>query len=142
MTADRTTPSRDPGPARGAAGPQPAVRTASGRSLDELTIEALRAGRLSAEDFRISREQLNAQAAAAEAGGYPQLADNLRRAAELTGLANERVFEIYNLLRPGRATLGELQALADELDGQNLPRVAAFIREAAAAYDRRGIAKR
>ena len=142
MSADGKTPSRGPGAAPGAQRAQPAVLTASGRSLDELTIEALRAGQLTAEDFRISREQLNAQAAAAEAGGYPQLADNLRRAAELTGLANERVFEIYNLLRPGRATLGELQALAHELEGQNLPRVAAFIREAAAAYDRRGIAKR
>lgn len=141
MTADRRTPGRDPGPAPGAEGPRRAVRTASGRSLDELTIEALRSGRLVPEDFRISREQLNEQAAAAEAGGYRQLADNLRRAAELTELPNERVFAIYDLLRPGRATAAQLQQLAGELEGQNLPRVAAFIREAAAAYERRGIAK-
>ena len=118
------------------------IRTGSGRGLDELTMDALRADRLAPADFRISREQLNEQAAAAEAGGYPQLADNLRRAAELTELPNERVFEIYNLLRPGRATVAQLRQLAGELEGQNLPRVAAFIREAAAAYDRRGIARR
>jgi propanediol dehydratase small subunit len=118
------------------------IRTGSGRRLDDLTIEALRAGSLTAEDFRISREQLDAQAAAAEAGGYGQLAENLRRAAELTGLPNDRVFEIYAMLRPGRATAAELHDLAAQLRRHDMPRVAAFIVEAADAYDRRGIAKR
>ena len=118
------------------------IRSGSGRRLDELTIDALRAQRLTPEDFRISREQLDAQAAAAEAGGYRQLADNLRRAAELTRLPNERVFEIYALLRPGRATAAELRALAADLEGQGMPRVAAFIREAADAYAERGIVRR
>ena len=118
------------------------IRSGSGRRLDELTSDALRAGSLTAEDFRISREQLDAQAAAAEAGGYRQLAENLRRAAELTGLPNDRVFEIYAMLRPGRATVAELQGLAAELRRQDMPRVAAFILEAAEAYGRRGIAKR
>ena len=117
------------------------IRTGSGRGLDELTMEALRADRLTPEDFRISREQLNEQAAAAAAGGYPQLADNLRRAAELTGLPNQRVFEIYALLRPGRATVAELRSLAASLEQQDMPRVAALIVEAAAAYEKRGIAK-
>ena len=117
------------------------IRTGSGRNLDELTMEALRADRLAPEDFRISREQLSAQAAAAEAGGYPQLADNLRRAAELTALPNERVFEIYALLRPGRATAAELQSLAASLRQQDMPRVAALVDEAAAAYAKRGVAK-
>jgi propanediol dehydratase small subunit len=118
------------------------IRTESGRALDELTIDALRAGRLTAEDFRISRAQLDAQAAAAEAGGYRQLAENLRRAAELTGLPNDRVFEIYAMLRPGRASVAELHDLAADLRRQNMSRVAAFIVEAAEAYGKRGIAKR
>ena len=118
------------------------IRTGSGRRLGELTIDALRAGSLTAGDFRISRAQLDAQAAAAEAGGYRQLAENLRRAAELTGLPNDRVFEIYAMLRPGRATVAELQDLAVELRRHDMPRVAAFIVEAAEAYDKRGIAKR
>jgi propanediol dehydratase small subunit len=118
------------------------IRTGSGRGLDELTIDALRVGRLTAEDFRISRAQLDAQAAAAEAGGYRQLAENLRRAAELTGLPNHRVFEIYAMLRPGRASVAELHDLAQDLRRQNMPRVAAFIVEAAEAYRTRGIAKR
>src|SRR5512137_1644334 len=117
------------------------VRTGSGRPIDELTIEALRAGGLAADDFRISRAQLDKQAAAADAAGYRQLAENLRRAAELTGLPNDRVFEIYAMLRPGRASVGELQDLAAELRRQNMPRVAAFILEAADAYGKRGIAR-
>ena len=118
------------------------IRTGSGRALDELTIDALRAGRLTAGDFRISRAQLDAQAAAAEAGGYRQLAENLRRAAELTGLPNDRVFEIYAMLRPGRASVAELHDLAADLRRQNMSRVAAFIVETAEAYGKRGVAKR
>ncbi len=81
-------------------------------------------------------------AAAAEAGGYRQLAENLRRAAELTGLPNDRVFDIYAMRRPGRASVAELHDLAAELRRQDMPRVAAFIAEAADAYGKRGIAKR
>lgn len=118
------------------------VRTQSGRSLDDLTIEALRANRLSPEDFRISRETLDQQANAAEGAGYAQQAENLRRAAEMTGLSNQQVFEIYNMLRPGRATYAELASLADRLHNElNMPRVAAFIREAAEVYRERGIVK-
>ena len=113
------------------------ITTQSGRRLDDLTIEALRAGELTAEDFRISRETLDRQADAAEAAGYRQLAENLRRAAEMTGLSNDEVFAIYNKLRPGRATYTELISLADRLQNMNMPRVAAFIREAAQAYRQR-----
>lgn len=118
------------------------VRTKSGRTLDELTIEALRAGRLTADDFAISRATLNSQADTAQQAGYPQLAENLRRAAEMTGMSNQQVFEIYNLLRPGRAGYDELIALAATLESeQDMPLVAAFIREAAEVYKQRGIEK-
>ena len=117
------------------------TRSRSGRPLDELTMHALHAGTLASSDFGISREQLEVQAAAAQAAHHPQLADNLRRAAELTRLSNERVFEIYDLLRPGRATCGELTALAHDLARQEMPRLSAFISEAAEAYRARGIAR-
>lgn len=118
-----------------------AIRTASGRALSELTLDALRSGTLDRGDLRISREQLEAQAAAADAAGLRQLAENLRRAAELTAVANDRVFAIYDRLRPGRATHGELMALARTLADEQLPRLAAFVREAADAYQARGIVK-
>jgi propanediol dehydratase small subunit len=117
------------------------IRTRSGRPLADLTIDALRAGALSGDDFSISREQLEAQAVAAEASNHRQLADNLRRAAELTGLSDERVFAIYELLRPGRASFAELTRLAGELASQNMPRLALFVGEAAEAYRSRGITR-
>ena len=118
------------------------ITTQSGKSLEELTIEALRSGDLAPDDFRISRQQLDQQAGAAEQAGYRQLGENLRRAAEMTGLSTEQVFEIYNMLRPNRATYGELTALANHLQNeQNMPRLAAFVREAAEVYQARGIVR-
>ena len=116
------------------------VHTASGRTLDELNIEALRAGELTAEDFCISGETLHRQADAAEAAGYWQLAENLRRAAELTGISNQEVLDIYNALRPSRSTYNELTTLADRLENDlDAPLTAAFVREAAQVYRERGI---
>ena len=118
------------------------VRTRSGRALDELTIEAVLAGELTVADFRISGETLRRQADAAESAGYGQLADNLRRAAELTRVSNDQVFEIYDMLRPGRATYAELTDLADRLQRDlDAPLIAALVREAAEVYLERDLVK-
>jgi propanediol dehydratase small subunit len=118
------------------------IRTASGRSLEEINMEAVRAGKLTAEDFRISAETLRRQADVAEAAGYRHFARNLRRAAELTCISNEEVFEIYNLLRPGRATYGQLTDLANRLEEElDAPLNAALVREAAEVYLERGVVK-
>jgi propanediol dehydratase small subunit len=116
------------------------VRTASGRTLDELNIEALCANEVTAEDFRINGQTLHRQADAAEAAGYWQLAENLRRAAELTGISSQEVLDIYNALRPSRSTYHELITLADRLENDlDAPLTAAFVREAAEVYQERGI---
>jgi len=116
------------------------VRTASGRPLDDLNIQAILADELTAEDFRISGETLHRQAEAAEAAGYCQLAENLRRAAELTDISNQEVLDIYDALRPGRSTYDDLTALADRLEKDlAAPLTAAFVREAAEVYQERGI---
>lgn len=120
--------------------PSDTVRTTSGRSLDELNMEAICAGELTAEDFRISGETLRRQADAAEAAGYWQLAENLRRAAELTTISNQEVFDTYKALRPNRSTYDELITLADHLQNDlDAPLTAAFVREAAGVYQERGI---
>jgi len=116
------------------------VRTFTGRSLQELSIEKIMAGELTAEDFRTSAETLREQANAAESGGYRQLAENLRRAAELTVISNEEVFEIYNQLRPGRSDCKALSALAARLETEyKATLTAALVREAAEVYRKRGI---
>jgi propanediol dehydratase small subunit len=118
------------------------TRALSGRPLEELTLEAAVSGDLSPADLRVHPDTLRRQAAVAEAHGNPQLGENLRRAAELTALPDEEVLGIYEALRPGRCSRAELDALAARLDGAAAPLCAALVREAAAAYERRGILRR
>lgn len=121
---------------------QGTICSATGRPLDTLNMEAVLAGQLTTEDFRISAATLRAQADAAEAAGYRQLAENFRRAAELTGISNEEVLAMYNTLRPGRTTYRELLALADRLERDfDAPLTAALVREAAEVYLTRGLVK-
>jgi propanediol dehydratase small subunit len=113
----------------------------SGRPVADITLDALRAGELTPEDVRIHPATLEQQAQVAERHGNSQLAANFRRAAELTDLPDEQVMAIYEALRPGRSTVAELTALADELESLGAPVNAALVREAAAAYADRGLAR-
>lgn len=115
------------------------LRALSGRGAEALTLEAVRRGELGLSDLRIHPETLEHQATVAEAHGNPQLAENLRRAAELTRLGDEEVLGIYEALRPNRSTKAELDALADSLADRDLPLSGALVREAAAVYRRRGL---
>jgi propanediol dehydratase small subunit len=118
------------------------INTFSGRPIEELSIEGILSGELTAEDFRIHGERLNHQAKVAEDAGYTQLAENLRRAAELTHMSNEEVFEIYNTLRPRRTSYTEMINLADRLENERqAPLTASLLREAAEVYLKRGIVK-
>ena len=115
------------------------VKTNTGKALDELTFEDVKAGKLSPLDFRISSETLELQAQVADADGRQTLARNLRRAAELVAVPDARLLEIYNALRPYRSTKAELYEIADELEGQYGAKVSAgFVREAADVYEARG----
>jgi propanediol dehydratase small subunit len=113
------------------------VRTPSGTPLEEVTLEAARDGRVAGADLRATPGTLRLQADVARAAGRAQLADNLERAAELAGLPDEELLEIYTALRPGRSTAGELESWARRLDEQEAPRTAAFVREAAEVYAER-----
>ena len=116
------------------------VRTKTGYTLDQLTIDAVLDGKLGIDDFRISAEQLRRQAEASEKAGYRQLAENLRRAAELTTIPNEEILAIYDALRPGRSTYDQLLALARLLQQEHqAPLTAALVREAAEVYALRGL---
>jgi propanediol dehydratase small subunit len=117
------------------------VSTPSGLALDEVTLEALRAGRLAWEDLRATPETLRRQSAVAHAAGRPALADNLARAAELAALPDETVLAIYTALRPHRSSAEELAAWALRLDDLDAPLSAAFVREASAVYAERDLLK-
>jgi propanediol dehydratase small subunit len=116
------------------------VATPSGVGLAEITLEALRGGRLSAEDLRATPETLRRQAAVARAAGRDQLAENLERAAELAPVPAEVLLDVYTALRPHRSTAAELEACAARLDSEfGAARTAAFVREALDAYASRGL---
>jgi len=115
------------------------VTTPAGTLLGDVTLDALRVGRLSAGEIRATPETLRLQAEVARAGGRAQLGENLERAAELAAVPDERLLEIYTALRPRRATGAELEAWAARLAGHGAAKTAAFVREAAAAYAERGL---
>lgn len=119
------------------------LRAFSGRPLHEVTFEAAVNGDLSADDLRIHADTLRLQAEVAEQAGYTQLAANLRRAAELTVVPNEEVLQIYELLRPGRASWDQLMELADRLLATyQAHENARLVREAAETYRTRGLLRR
>lgn len=116
------------------------LKTPTGKRVDEVTLENILSGKVTFEDLRITPEALEYQAQIAEACGRPQLALNLRRAAELTKVPDKRLLEIYNALRPYRSSKEELLAIADELENKYGAKInAAFVREAAEVYERRRI---
>lgn len=117
------------------------VRTRSGKRLENLTLDALESGAVALEDLRITPVALRQQAEIARAAGRRTLARNFERAAELVDVPQEVILRIYELLRPGRA-----KGKADLLEAAQLLRdtykahkMASFVEEAAAVYERRGL---
>lgn len=119
------------------------LRTPSGKSYDELTLDAALSGQIKASDLRISSETLQMHAQICDSLGKGQQAKNFRRAAELIYIADSRILEIYNALRPRRSTKAELLAIADELETQyHALENAALVREAADVYENRKLLRR
>jgi propanediol dehydratase small subunit len=116
------------------------VTTPGGLTLDEVTLDAVREGRIGADELRATAETLRRQSAIALAAGRPQLADNLARAAELANVPAGTMLEIYTALRPHRSSADELDAWAGRLETEwDAPLTAAFVREARDVYARRGL---
>jgi propanediol dehydratase small subunit len=120
------------------------ITSATGRKYTDLTLEAIVAGEATAADFQVSRETLAAQAEIAAGEGRETLAANFYRASELISLPNSEIFEIYELLRPGRARdAGELLSKASYLrQTYRAERVAELIEEAARVYAERNLFRR
>jgi propanediol dehydratase small subunit len=120
------------------------VRGKRGKCLDEITLEALLEDRVTLEDMRITDAALRQQAEIARAAGRDTLAANFERGAELVDVPQDTIMRIYELLRPGRTqSQEELLAAARELREQHRAEgIAAFVEEAAAVYERRGLFKK
>lgn len=112
---------------------------ASGRRLAEVDLAAAAAGEVSIADLQIAPETLRAQAEIAQEAGFAQLAENLRRAAELTAVPNEELLKMYETLRPNRSTYAALLKMAERMEERyGAALTAAFVREAAEVYRARG----
>jgi len=113
------------------------VRSATGLGLDDITLEKVVAGEIQFEDIKTRPETLALQTEIAESVSRPNLAQNLKRAGEMTQIPDARILEMYNNLRPYRATKQELLSMADELEQQyQAAACAALVREAADVYEK------
>jgi len=119
-----------------------AIKTPTGKPYASLSYEKVISGELTSDDMRIAPETLEMQAQVAESVGREAFAGNLRRAAELIAVPDERLLEIYNALRPYRSTKQELLDIAAELEGYKCAIAAGLVREAAEVYEKRGRLKK
>jgi propanediol dehydratase small subunit len=108
-------------------------------SEERFTVEAAVDGKLQLSDLRMDPATLAHQAAVAEEGGNPQLAENFLRAAELAVIDDEEVMNLYEALRPHRSTAEQLDALRASLETRGASRCAELVRQAAVVYARRGL---
>ena len=100
------------------------IKSASGKSLNDLTLQGVIDGKLDAKDFRITKETLELQAQVAESAGRGFFATNLRRAGELIPVP-------------------ELYAIGDELINEYGATVSGnFVKEAADIYEKRNRLKK
>ena len=112
------------------------VKTPGGLTLDQLELHS---PEVQSSELRATPETLRLQAEVAQAAGRPELAANLRRAAELAPLPDATILAVYTALRPRRSSSAELEEWAQRLDGWNAPLTAAFVRDALEVYRQRGL---
>jgi propanediol dehydratase small subunit len=118
------------------------VKTLSGLDFSEISLENVSSGKIPPQEIRISPETLEYQARIAKAHGRFQLANNFRRAAELTRIPDEEVLKIYNALRPHQATKEDLLEIAKDIEKKYKAKInGRFIREAIEVYEKRNLLK-
>jgi glycerol dehydratase small subunit/propanediol dehydratase small subunit len=112
-----------------------------GKRLSDVTLDAVLDGSVTMEDLRITPDALLAQAEIARDAGRPTLAENFERAAELVNVPQDVIMQVYELLRPGRAKTKQqlLDAARMLREEYAAARMAAFVEEAAATYEERGL---
>jgi propanediol dehydratase small subunit len=117
------------------------IRGQRGKSLDDITLAAVIAGKVTMEDLRITPQALADQAEISRAAKRPTLALNFERAAELVGVPQDFIMSSYEMLRPGRAKSKEqlLEVAKTFRQTYKVERIAKFIEEAADVYERRGL---
>jgi propanediol dehydratase small subunit len=116
------------------------LRTPTGKALSDITMAAVVAGDVTAEDLRVTPATLVMQGSIAESMGRRQLGENCRRAAEMTAIPDDEVLAMYNALRPNASSAERLESIAARLEATySAPLCAALVREAAQVYAARNL---
>ena len=117
------------------------VKGTRGKSLDDISLDAVLNGDVTMEDLRITPKALADQAEISRAANRPTLALNFERAAELVNVPQDFIMSSYELLRPGRAKAKQQILDVSQIfrNQHNAPAIAAFFEEAAEIYERRGL---
>ncbi len=117
------------------------VRGKRGKTLEQITLQAVLADAVTMADLQITPQALQDQAEIAADAGRPTLALNFQRAAELVDVPQDLIMSTYELLRPGRArSKQELLDRATMLrDRHSAHTIADFILEAAEIYEKRSL---
>lgn len=116
------------------------IRSKTGKKLSDITIEEIKRGNVTADDIKISKDMLYNQGQVAKENDNPELAKNFERASELVDVPDDVILDMYNKLRPNRATKLELVTMAKELlERYKAVNCAKLVLEAAEIYEKRGI---
>lgn len=116
------------------------ITSKTGKRLKDITLEAVQKGDIVSDDIKISKEMLKKQGQVSLEAGNPPMSRNFDRAAELVDVPDEVILNMYNKLRPHRATKLELVLMAEELlEKYQAKNCARLVMEAADIYEKRGI---
>jgi propanediol dehydratase small subunit len=116
------------------------IASKTGKKLDDITLDAVKRGDITAEDIKISKDMLRRQGQVAKEADSAPMARNFERAAELVDVPDDVILQMYNMLRPNRATKAQLIAMANELSNKyHAKSCAKLVLEAAEVYEKRGI---
>jgi propanediol dehydratase small subunit len=123
--------------------PPESIKSKTGKSIKDITIENILSGNIKAEDIKISKETLLLQGEISEKEGRPQLKENFQRASEIIEVPDNILLGIYDKLRPNRSTKDELIQIAEELiKSYGAHNCAKLIMEAVQVYEKRGLFKK
>lgn len=118
------------------------IKSKSGKSIDQITIDEVINENITGEDIKISKETLKLQGEIAKQEGRQQLGENFNRASELVDIPDDELLIIYNMLRPNRSTREELLNKAKEIrEKYNAVYCSNLIVDAVNVYSKRGILK-
>ena len=118
------------------------IKSKSGKTLGDITVDEVINGNVTGEDIKISKEALHLQGQVAKENGRQQLGENLERASELVDIPDEEILNIYNMLRPNRSTEQQLLSKAKEIrEKYGAVKCSYLIEDAVRVYKQRGILK-